>query len=94
MLIVVSYTVKCTLTRYATRDFPRIHVLINNAGTIGDHGLLPSSAGVRKLSEEGHELAVATNYLGHFLLTELMLPCVRRAAEEERKKGSSWPCRS
>jgi len=47
----------------------RLDVLVNNAGMI---------AGERELSDDGHELTFAVNYLSHFLLTtsgELGAPC-------------------
>ena len=43
-----------------------VSVLINNAGI--------SSMDVNGLTEEGFERVFATNYLGHFLLTQLLLP--------------------
>ncbi|MFO0661190.1 MAG: SDR family oxidoreductase [Polyangiaceae bacterium] len=43
---------------------PRIDVLVNNAGLI---------LGERKLSADGLELTFATNHLGYFLLTHLLL---------------------
>jgi len=51
--------------------FPQLHVLINNAGT----GML-----TRQLSVDGIELTFAMNYLGHFLLTQLLLERVRTSA--------------
>jgi len=47
---------------------PRIDALINNAGV----------AGARGLTKDGFELAFGVNCLGHFLLTHLLLPQVRR----------------
>ncbi|XP_044367169.1 short-chain dehydrogenase TIC 32 B, chloroplastic isoform X2 [Triticum aestivum] len=57
----------------SVRDFARrflslglpLHLLINNAGKFS-HGQLA-------LSEDGVEMTFATNYLGHFLLTKLLL---------------------
>lgn len=46
-----------------------IDVLINNAGVMA----LPT----RQVSEDGFELQLATNYLGHFALTGLLLPLLR-----------------
>jgi NAD(P)-dependent dehydrogenase (short-subunit alcohol dehydrogenase family) len=53
-----------------------LHVLINNAG-IGTG--LPDSR-ERQESLDGHELRFAVNYLAGFLLTERLLPWLRRSA--------------
>jgi len=53
-----------------------IDILINNAGIM----LYPKF----KLTEDGHELTWQTNYLSHFLLTELLLPLLKRAKEPAR----------
>ena len=45
--------------------YPQIHVLINNAG------VLPES---RKETSDGIELTLATNLVGSFLLTNLLIP--------------------
>lgn len=50
---------------------PRIHVLIHNAGALDD---------VRQVSPEGIELTVASQVVGPFLLTQLLLPALRAAA--------------
>lgn len=44
---------------------PAVHVLVNNAGV---------HARARTLSADGLELTFAVNHLGHFLLTNLLLP--------------------
>jgi NAD(P)-dependent dehydrogenase (short-subunit alcohol dehydrogenase family) len=54
------------------RDFARIDLLVNNAGMVSTW---------RKTSVDGFELTFATNHLGPFLLTELLLD---RMAEEGR----------
>jgi NAD(P)-dependent dehydrogenase (short-subunit alcohol dehydrogenase family) len=48
----------------ARADYPTINVLINNAGIM---------APPRTMSPQGHELQFAANYLGHFVLTGLLL---------------------
>jgi NAD(P)-dependent dehydrogenase (short-subunit alcohol dehydrogenase family) len=55
--------------------FDRLDVLINNAG------VLPAKEdkGERPLSEDGHELCLAVNYLAPFLLTHLLMPLLRAA---------------
>lgn len=51
---------------------PRLDVLVNNAGI---------AVGGRELSADGHERTWATNFLGPFLLTQLLLPVLRAAPE-------------
>jgi NAD(P)-dependent dehydrogenase (short-subunit alcohol dehydrogenase family) len=53
----------------------RLDLLINNAG-IG----AGKRTGTRELGQDGYELCFAVNYLAPFLLTHLLLPCLRRAA--------------
>jgi retinol dehydrogenase-14 len=50
---------------------PRLDVLVNNAGSVND---------VRRITGEGLEQTFAANYLGHFLLTHLLLPLLRSSA--------------
>jgi NAD(P)-dependent dehydrogenase (short-subunit alcohol dehydrogenase family) len=54
----------------------RLDVLVNNAG-IGTSG--PTGA-TRELSEDGHELRFAVNYLAPFLLAHLLEPLLVRSA--------------
>lgn len=57
------------------RDHARLDLLINNAGIgAGEAGAL------REESADGYELRVAVNYLASFLLTNLLLPLLRRSA--------------
>ncbi|HVD31984.1 MAG TPA: SDR family NAD(P)-dependent oxidoreductase, partial [Gemmatimonadales bacterium] len=48
--------------------YPRLHVLINNAGIISRR---------REVTVDGLELQFAVNHLGYFLLTNLLLPQLR-----------------
>jgi NAD(P)-dependent dehydrogenase (short-subunit alcohol dehydrogenase family) len=47
-----------------------LHLLINNAGV----------AGVRGVTQDGYELAFGTNHLGHYVLTERLLPLMLQSA--------------
>jgi retinol dehydrogenase-12 len=51
--------------------FPRIDRLINNAGIVSTR---------QRFSVDGHELTFATNHLGPYLLTRLLLPALAPAA--------------
>lgn len=53
------------------RRFPRLHVLINNAGVFTRH---------REVSADGIELQFAVNHLAYFLLTSLLLDRLRAGA--------------
>jgi retinol dehydrogenase-12 len=50
--------------------YPKLDVLVNNAGT---------AVSGRRLSPDGHELTWATNFLGPFLLTRLLLPLLKKS---------------
>lgn len=49
----------------------RLHVLVNNAGIHTAH---------RNVTHEGFETTFATNHLGHFLLTNELLPLLKKSA--------------
>lgn len=49
---------------------PQLDVLINNAGVYMTE---------RKLSHDGFEMTLAVNHLAHFLLTDLLLPLLKRS---------------
>jgi NAD(P)-dependent dehydrogenase (short-subunit alcohol dehydrogenase family) len=55
------------------RDFPKINVLINNAGLS-----VPMSKCRR--TKDGYEIHFGVNHLGHFLLTNLLLPRLKESA--------------
>ena len=57
------------------RDHRRLDLLVNNAGI----GSGPRGSG-REVSEDGYELRFAVNYFASFLLTNLLLPLLRRSA--------------
>lgn len=59
--------------RNVSAKYPCIDLLVNNAGIMfGDFAL----------TEEGYESQLATNYLGHFYLTHLLLPNLKSAGEK------------
>lgn len=58
-------------------DVPTVDIVVNNAGIMN----LPE----RQLNEDGLELTWATNHLGHFLLTCLIMPKLLKAAAGNAK---------
>lgn len=74
---------------FLARGLP-LHLLINNAGL----------AGVRGLTASGFEMAFGVNHVGHFLLTQGLLPSLQKAAPARivtvasgahaRAKGIDW----
>jgi len=65
-------SIKAFSTQFQAK-FPRLHVLILNGAVaktfLGNSGY--------KLTSEGFEEMVGVNFLGHFLLTQLLLPVLR-----------------
>ena len=57
-----------------TRDYPRLDVLVNNAG-------IWLSRGDRQLSKDGYELHFAVNYLAGYLLTRELLQLLERGRD-------------
>ncbi|XP_004503573.1 short-chain dehydrogenase TIC 32 B, chloroplastic-like isoform X1 [Cicer arietinum] len=62
------------VARFHSLNFP-LHLLINNAGKFAE---------AHAISEDGVEMTFATNYLGHFLLTKLL---VKTMVETAKKTG-------
>ena len=58
-------------------SIPTIDILVNSAGVM----LIPE----RTLNEDGIEMQFATNHIGHFLFTNLILPKLVKAAETKSK---------
>ncbi len=52
------------------RDFQTLDVLINNAGV-----MMPNN---RQVTKQGFELQFGTNHIGHFVLTNYLLPILER----------------
>lgn len=54
--------------------YPEIHLLVNNAGVmLGDY----------EITEDGFESQLAVNHLGHFYLTHLLLPAMKKSGAVE-----------
>jgi NAD(P)-dependent dehydrogenase (short-subunit alcohol dehydrogenase family) len=51
-------------------DHPKVDILVNNAGVMGT---------AQMETEDGFELQLGTNHLGHFALTALLMPALLRA---------------
>ncbi len=58
-----------------TARYPRIHILVNNAGLFSR---------TRELTKDGYEMTFAVNHLAPFLLTDTVLPALERGGEAGR----------
>ena len=56
------------------KDVPEINILVNNAGIAGIQE--------RNINEDGIEITFATNHIGHFLFTNLIMPKLIEAAKK------------
>lgn len=65
--------------------FPTIDILINNAAV--------TTGAKRQTTMSGWETNIGVNYLGHFLLTGLLLPTLRRSIDPRIVSVSSILCR-
>lgn len=61
-------------------DSDRLDLLILNAGTMGN----PPDK-----TEEGFEVQLGTNHVGHFLLTKLLLPTLQKTVAQIRSSGAT-----
>ena len=62
-------SVACFAKRIAVQNYP-IDLLVNNAGVM-------AAGGGRRVTVDGFEMQMGTNYLGHFALTGRLLPLLR-----------------
>ena len=60
---------------------PRIDLLVNNAGLMG----IPEQR-----TEDGFEMQLGVNHLGHFALTALLLPALLRSPDARLVSVTSW----
>nr|GEV88425.1 hypothetical protein [Tanacetum cinerariifolium] len=70
-------SVRAFAANYLSLDLP-LHILINNAGVLSPPF---------KLSKDKSELHFATNHLGHFLLTNLLLGKMKITSSEQKTEG-------
>lgn len=61
----------------AWQDVPRVDIVVNSAGIMN----LPE----RTINEDGLEMQFATNHIGHYLFTCLIMPKIIKAAEGKPK---------
>ncbi|XP_065211699.1 retinol dehydrogenase 11-like [Planococcus citri] len=62
-----------TFANIILQDFPKIHVLINNAG-------ISIPCRQSSITDDGFEIHFQVNYLGHFILTKLLLARLQESA--------------
>lgn len=60
-----------SFANHVLAKFDTVDILINDAG------IADPIAGIPGITEDGYERVIETNYLGHFLLTSLLLPVLR-----------------
>lgn len=59
------------LAKQILEKYPKVHVLVNNAGSVFSE---------RLTSKDGFEMTFALNHLGYFLLTQLLLDRIKESA--------------
>ncbi len=62
-----------TFANIVLNDFPRVHALINNAGIS-----MPTTE--KRETEDGFEMHFQVNYLGHFILTQLLIDRLKESS--------------
>ena len=60
-----------SFARAFLQQYSHLSVLVNNAGVMNTE---------KQTTKDGFDIQFGTNYLGHFLLTELLLPALTRSA--------------
>ncbi|CAN8230784.1 unnamed protein product [Cochlearia groenlandica] len=70
-------SVRSFVTDFESLDLP-LNLLINNAGRLAHE---------HAISEDGIEMTFATNYLGHYLLTNLLIKKMIKTAEKKGVQG-------
>jgi protochlorophyllide reductase len=79
-------SVRDFVAAYAAMGWP-LHALLNNAASYQPRLKTPAR------SPEGYELSVATNHLGHFLLSRLLMDLLLSTQNEERAKQPAFCAR-
>ena len=79
-------SVRAFVKEYESKDFP-LHALLNNAASYQPRLKTPAR------SPEGFELSVATNHLGHFLLSRLLMPLLIKTQNFEQEKQPNFHSR-
>ena len=76
-------SVRDFVTSFTSQYENTLHYLVNNAGIhyISAVENAFTALNVSVVSKQGFDLVFATNYLGHFLLTSLLLPSLQSSAE-------------
>jgi len=71
---------------FESKGFP-LHALLNNAASFQPRLKTPAR------SPEGFELSVATNHLGHFLLSRLLVPLLTQTQTSEQEFNPNFQSR-
>lgn len=85
----------CDLDNVATfvtdfkQNYSKLNYLVNNAGMMYVTDMMHASTESPLKSPQGYDLAFATNFMGHFLLTELLLPLLKETPKSRILNVSS-----